>query len=219
VINFPCIRTKPLKLPDSLYKKLCSYNWLVFTSPTGAEIFFDELKARRLDIRLLAGVKIAAVGEKTAQVFYGHGINVDHVPENYNARELGASLPYIEGDKVLIYRARDGTPGLVSALRKRGFSVEDAHAYATVFEDSGAKQSLKALENAIVDVVAFTSTSTVQGFTTVTSDMSFDRSCLKAVCIGEETAAEARRQGYSTMVSKKATIESMIEKIIDECGV
>jgi len=218
VINFPCIRTEPLTLPNHFFEELCTYNWLVFTSPTGAEIFIKEMRTRRLDIRMLAPLKIAAIGEKTAQVFTDCCINVDYVPKDFNARELGENLPYNKGDSVLLFRARDGTPGLVSTLQKRGFNVKDVPVYKTIFENPGSEHVKQMLGRNEVDLVTFTSASTVQGFSTATADICFDRNGIKAVCIGAETAAEARKYGYNIIISKQATIESMIEKIVGESG-
>jgi uroporphyrinogen III methyltransferase/synthase len=218
VINFPCIRTKPLTLPDTVFSGLGFYNWIVFTSPAGTEVFFDELKARKLDIRVLSGVKIAAIGEKTASIFRERGINVDYIPEKYNARELGTGLPYNKGDSVLLFRAKDGTAKLAATLKERGFSVEDLPVYETVRESNGFEHVKSILERCDADCLTFTSASTVQGFDGAAAGISFDRSGLKAICIGEETAAEAEKRGYNVIISKRATIESMVEAIIKECG-
>jgi len=218
VINFPCIRTQSLTLADTVFSELGSYNWIVFTSPAGTEVFFDELKKRKLDIRVLYGVKIAAIGEKTARLFRERGINVDYIPDKYNARELGAGLPYSKGDTVLLFRAKDGTTQLAATLKERGFLVEDLPVYETIRDSSSNEQVKSILESGDVDYVTFTSASSVQGFFDATAGISFDRSGLKAICIGEETAFEAQKRGYRVILSKQATIESMVEIIIKECG-
>ena len=216
VIDFPCISAQPLTLPDRFFEEINLYNWLVFTSPTGAKIFIKEIRKQKFDIRLLSPVKIATIGEKTAQAFTECGIIVDYIPTNYNARELGENLPCTSGDRVLLFRAKDGTPELINTLQKRGFTVKDVPVYKTILEKTDPEQVKQMLDRSDIDFITFTSASTVKGFAAATSDINFDRSGLKVVCIGEETAAEAKKHGYKTIVSKQATIESMIEIIIEE---
>jgi len=220
VVDFPCIRTEPLALPESFTEKMSMFHWLAFTSPYGAELFFEVLKEKGIDIRMLHRAKIAAVGEKTASVFSERGIRVDYVPDSYNANELGAGLPYSDGEGVLLFRAQDGTPSLATTLQERGFVVEDFAAYRTIRESAGSGLESAALvrageilERGDLDFVTFTSASTVQGFVAATADFSFDRNGYRSICIGEETAAEARKHGFDVVVSKKATIESIVEKI------
>jgi uroporphyrinogen III methyltransferase/synthase len=218
VINFPCIRIETLTIPETVFKKLCLYNWLVFSSPAGTEIFIEKLKKHKIDVRTLSGVKIAAVGEKTARVFSEKGIYADYIPEKYSAQELGAGIPYTEGDRVLLFRAEAGTPRLSAALQDRGFIVDDVPVYRTIRANKGSVQGQQILKRGEVEFIAFTSASTVQGFTAAIANTGFDRNGPKAVCIGEETANEAQKHGYKAIISKQATIESMIEKILKEKG-
>ena len=79
----------------ALYQALdhvSDYQWAVFTSPTGAEIFFDELKHRRMDIRSLAGIRIAAIGEGTRKILEDRGLLTDLMPEIYDGDCLGETL-------------------------------------------------------------------------------------------------------------------------------
>ncbi len=211
VLDFPCIRTEPLPVPDQVFASLPRYGWIIFTSPTGAELFFEALKTRELDIRLLHGARFAAVGAKTAAAVTSKGIGVEFVPEHYSAKALANGLPEDER-RALIFRAEEGTPELAAALKARGFELDDVAAYRTIRESDCPKGMREALERGDVDFVTFTSASTVQGFTGSLPEL--DCSVLTAVCIGEETAAQARRRGFSVLVSEAATIESMIECII-----
>jgi uroporphyrinogen III methyltransferase/synthase len=212
VTDFPCIHTEPLPVSDEVFNDLPAYEWIVFTSPVGAEIFFTALKNRGMDIRCLHGLKFAAVGPKTAEVVTTKGIHVDYIPETYNGSDLGKGLPL--GKKALLFRAEDGDPRLASTLKERGFGLDDIAAYKTIRENSCAADVKEAIENREYDVVTFTSASTVQGF--IGSIPDIDCSLIRAACIGEETAAEARKHGFATFVSEKATIESMIELIRKE---
>lgn len=216
VTDFPCIRMEPLPISDSVFDNLASYGWIIFTSPFGAEMFFDVLKARDIDIRSLGHANFAAIGAKTAAVITERGIHVDYVPKVYNALSLANGLPFGEGSKAhaLLFRAEDGTPELADSLRARGFSVEDTAAYKTIRESFCSEDVMAMLTHGETDFVTFTSISTVQGFTD--SIPGLDYSKLTAVCIGEETAAEARKHDFDVRVSKQATVESMIRLIREE---
>ena len=212
VTDFPCISTEPLPLPDSFFDGLAAFEWIVFTSPAGAEMFFTALKARNLDIRLLHKAKFAAVGAKTAAVVTNRGMRVDFVPQTYNAGELGSGLPY--PGRALLFRAEEGTQKLASVLRERGFCVEDVAAYKTIRENSAPKEIRDSLLGGEFDFVTFTSASTVQGFTGSLGGLDYSK--ITAVCIGEETAAEALKFGFRLLTSKQATIDSMIDLIREE---
>src|SRR5262249_53557365 len=64
VVELPAIRwvPTPSTLPD-----LTGFTWLVFTSATGVDAFFDRgLEPAGLDARALGGLSIAAIGPGTA---------------------------------------------------------------------------------------------------------------------------------------------------------
>ena len=66
-----------------------------------------------------------------------------------------------------------------------------------------------------MDIVTFTSASTVRGFShSVGEDLDFSR--VLGACIGEQTAAEARRYGIRTRVAAQATMDALIDIIIKE---
>lgn len=218
VVEYPCIRTEPLPVPEACYRALGGYDWIVFTSPVGAERFFRELAERKIDVRFLAGVKLAAIGVKTAAPILERGILPDYVPDTYNAGSLAAGL--LEGGKpgerVLLYRAREGTPALPEALTGGGFAVDDVAAYETLYESPEAGRMRDLLERGAVDAVTFTSASTVRGFARSLPGLAL--SGVTGVCIGEETAAEARSLGMRVLVSREATIESLTDRVLEEWG-
>ncbi len=68
MLELPAITTSAIEenegLHDSL-QRLQEYQWIAFTSPTGVRVFFEEMERCSVDIRKMAGVKIAAIGEGT----------------------------------------------------------------------------------------------------------------------------------------------------------
>jgi len=167
-----------------------------------------------MDIRLLHRVKFAAVGETTAGAIKRHAVRVDYMPEVYNARELADGLPFCgDNPRILLFRARDGALRLASTLRERGFLVEDIPAYETIFEKNAAENVREMISRGEVNFVTFTSASTVKGFINSMAGFHLERSGFYSVCIGEETAAEAKKHGLCAIVSEAATTQSMIERI------
>ena len=64
-----------------------------------------------------------------------------------------------------------------------------------------------------IDLVTFTSASTVRGF--VQALPGIDTTKIRAVCIGEQTANEAKRYGMQIQISEEASVESMVLKILE----
>ena len=72
------------------------------------------------------------------------------------------------------------------------------------------------LESGEIDAVTFTSASTVRGFTGVIKDVDYGK--IRAVCIGEQTAAEAAEHGMQIQVSEQASMDAMVKKIVELYG-
>lgn len=216
VLELPSIKTVPLKDQGPLHaalEKLETYQWMVFTSPTGVEVFFDELKKQKKDIRSLCGVRVAAIGQGTASALEQRGLLADLVPSVYDgdtlARELAEKLD--GGERILIPRALKGNENIVPVLKEKGASVDDIGIYETVYESSRLIDSGKELKAGNIDCVVFTSASTVKGF--VESTKGADYSGLVAACIGKQTKAAADQFGMETYMSEKATISCLIDLV------
>lgn len=217
VLELPSVRTVPLEDQSKLttaFDKMSSYQWIVFTSPTGAEIFFDELRKAHKDIRSLAGAKVAAIGQGTAGILEDRGILVDLIPPIYDGDSLGEALAerLHEGDRILLPRARKGNQNLLKILTEQGAQVDDIATYDTVYENSRLIQIDKEIERDAIDCVVFTSASTVKGFAESTGCK--DYSHVTAACIGKQTKAAADTYGMQTYMAEKATIDSLIELVV-----
>lgn len=221
-ISFPCIHTFPLYESEPFNEALSSlrnYQWLVFTSVMGVETFLEKLKMEQRDIRELFGIKIAVIGSGTAQAFEQRGIRIDYQPESYNAKALGEGLAAIveKNEKVLILRAKEASEELTLALGRSRIDYLDIAVYKTVIKTPKCNEeksfSYRLIEEGDFDYAAFTSASTVKGFVTALPHLDYTK--IKALCIGEQTAAEAQRYGMKVFVSTQATISSMVEKLIE----
>lgn len=213
VIEMPSIRIVPTVSENNELKNAISnlrdYSWLVFTSAVGVNIFFDYLIENEIDIRKLQHMKIAVVGSETKKEILKRGLTVDLMPDDYNGTALAnkIAMQADKNEKILLLRAKIASEDILNILQESGFTAIDIALYETLFEEPAQKL----LECAQIDYVTFTSSSTVEGFVKPMPD--FDFSKIKAVCIGEQTAKTARKYGFQVFISKKAGIDSMVEKI------
>ena len=216
VLELPSICTVPVEDNSRLYEafeKLAAYQWIIFTSPVGVEIFFDEMDRKEMDVRSLGQAKIAVIGEGTKKKLKEHHLLADFMPSVYDGETLGTELAKeLQGDeKILIPRAEAGNKKLTELLEQTGAKVDDIATYTTCYEKSRLIDEKKEFETGSVDCVVFTSASTVKGFVEGTPGL--DYTSVKAACIGKQTKAAADAYGMQTRMAKKATIESLIELV------
>lgn len=211
VTSYPCIRTVArADCPelDRAIERLDRYRYLVFTSPAGPEIFFNRLFAAGRDARALAGVKLAAIGPKTASVLEKYGLRADLVPEIYDSDHLARLLAQEEGP-VLLCRASRGSDALPELFTKNAIPFEDVPCYDTIYEAPDPGRVLELLKSKVL--VTFTSASTVRGF--VESLPGADFSNVLGCCIGPQTASEAKKCGLAVVTAGEATMDSLVECI------
>lgn len=215
VTAYPCIRTvERVNNPelDTAIGKLNDYRWLVFTSPAGPGIFFKHLRKQHMDARALAGLKIAAIGPKTAAEVEKFGVLADLVPETYDSDHLAQAMAGVEGS-VLLCRASEGSDALPKLFADKGISFADIACYDTVYEAPNPDSVKELVESGAI--VTFTSASTVRGFARSLPDA--DYSNIIGCCIGRQTAAEAEQYGIPVRIAEKATMDSLIECIKGVC--
>lgn len=230
VIEMPAIRTEPIcpnrRLREALetFGTHADQEWLVFTSPAGADLFFDQLMELGMDLRSLlvrgAEVRIAAIGSGTAAALGKRGLIPDLVPRVYSAAALGEALAETaaEGSRITVARAEKGSEELLPPLLKAGLDVDDIPLYRTLYETHPLLKDRirELLEQGRIDAVTFTSASTVRGFTGAVECA--DYTGIRAVCIGEQTAAEATKYGMQIQVSDQASMDAMVGKIVELFG-
>ncbi len=215
-VVLPMIRTVPRQDNEALRKALRNlphYQWLVFTSPTGVRIFFEELCAMQMDVRSLHDLRIAVIGPGTAEELVRHGLYADLMPAVYDTAHLGDALAAEAepGSCILLPRAANGSRVLTERLAD--MTVDEIPIYDTLpapVEDLEVYRC--ELENGDIDAVMFTSSSCVKGFAHSFAGMDFSK--VRAVCIGEVTKREADRLGMRTFLAEEATVDSMIECLI-----
>lgn len=220
VLPFPTIQIAPPRsweAADRAIGDIARYDWLLFTSANGVAMFFERLMSLGGDIRDLKGLRIGAIGPKTSARLQALGLRVDVFPDEYRAEALVDALGKVKGCRVLLARAEIARDILPKTLKARGAAVTVATVYRTLKPRSlpgGVKQRLLAGE---IDVVTFTSSSTVDGFLRHFSAREKRRifEHTKAAVIGPITSATLREHGIRPVIqAKRYTTEALAKAIV-----
>ena len=210
VLVAPTIRLVPARSAalTAALKDLAAgrFAWIVLTSRTTVEMLRDRLASAR-DVK----ASVAAIGDGTAAAFRRWSRrDPDLQPETFTTAALARAFPRGSG-RVLTARADIAPPGLEDALTKKGWEPTRVDAYRTVFATSLPREVRRDLANDEIDVVTFTSASTVRGFADV---LGRRYGSFISVCIGPVTAREARERGFSPRrVAKPHTIEGVVDAV------
>lgn len=214
-IAVPTIAFAPLPaepLMEAL-RHIARYDWLIFTSANAVDFFFQAAGDNLPPLP-----RVAASGSATARKLQERGITPDYVPAEFVGEELAAGLGDLQGQRVLLPRARLGRPEIVAQLQAQGAVVDDIPLYDTV----PAAAEAVALERlrAGVDAITFASPSSVHNFVQMLDEAHLDgahRQLDQAfiVCIGPITAAAARECGFAVhAVPGEYTIDGLTAALI-----
>ena len=218
VIQFPTIRIQPITIDSKDIPAPDKYDWVIFTSVNAVEIFYERLRENGKDVRVFGANKICAVGPKTVEALNDIGIQPDFVPTHSRGSAIAAEMENVSGKKILLPRAKIATADLPNGLRKKGAHVDDIPLYDTVKVASENRDEIETdLLNGSIDLVTFTSSSTVTNFLEMFSAHTPETllTNVQVAVIGSETQKTAIEQGIQVdVVAKKATIESLVKAII-----
>lgn len=222
-VTLSLIHTAPIldAAVERAFDQLSSYNWIVFTSKNGVELFFDGLKARRMDVRRLAHVKFAVIGDGTAKALEAHHIFSDFMPTHFSSQDMAQTwVPGLEsGQRVLLLRAREASKALDQALDAAGIDYDAVALYETLCDERKADELVRTLP--LVDAVTFCSASAVRAFCQMAvSDEALsladylEKLKVQVICIGPVTESAARQHGLKVAKTAKTyNIDGIIECI------
>jgi uroporphyrinogen III methyltransferase / synthase len=170
VLEVPTIRTEAPLNRTALVEALSglgSYDWLVFTSANGVTCFFEYFFKAFRDVRDIGGVRIAAVGPVTAAHLAELHLQVDLMPEKFEAAAVVKAFmkrESLDNLKICLLRAEQGTPELPRLLEENGAIVDDVPVYRTVSEPEASAEAAESLHSEGAGWLTFTSGSTVEHF-------------------------------------------------------
>lgn len=201
---------------DAALRRLSAFDWVVFTSVNGVIHVWQRLAALHRDASAFVSLKVAAIGPATAEALVARGLQPDVVPDRYVAEALLDVIPSPAGQRFLLPRADLARDTLRVGLEVAGAEVEEVHAYSTRLVEP-SPEALAVLENG-VELLTFTSSSTVQNFVT---QVGLERAQALAaqagvIAIGPITAATARELGlHVDVVATNYTIAGLVEALME----
>jgi uroporphyrinogen-III synthase len=182
-VEFPTIRIVPptdWHALDTALKRLYAsdgtgYDWLVLTSANGVHICMQRLQELGYDPGAMRNVRVATIGPATAAALAEYGVIADLVPDEYIAEGVTRALLEdarqrqlpLTGQRILLARAAEARKILFTELQQAGALVDEVPAYYTLpvaRSDERGREVFRLLQNGQLDILTFTSSSTVRNF-------------------------------------------------------
>ena len=226
-IEVPTIAVEPPRSPAQMERAVKGlvdgrYQWVVFTSTNAVRAVWEKFGEFGLDARAFSGVKIACVGESTADRVRAFGISPELVPsgEQSSLGLLDEFPPYDSifdpVNRVLLPRADIATETLAEGLRERGWEIEDVTAYRTVRAAPPPAATREMIKTGGFDAVCFTSSSTVRNLVGIAGK---PHARTIVACIGPKTAETAAEFGLRVDVQPEtAAVGPLIEALAEHAA-
>ncbi|MBN1691245.1 MAG: uroporphyrinogen-III C-methyltransferase [Dehalococcoidia bacterium] len=218
-VRFSSIQICPIRAKHKLDRSIShlhEYDWLAFTSANGVQAFFHRMSEMQTDSRALAGLRIGAIGPMTARALNAYGITADYIPAVHTGKGFLRDLTEadINGKRFLLPRADIADDELTQGLRKLGARVDDIAVYHTISPRRNLARLKDLLLPGNLDVIMFTSSSTVTNLLVGLSDKEIKQIEAKIACIGPKTAATAKKSGLKVdILAKEQTMAGLIEAL------
>jgi uroporphyrinogen III methyltransferase / synthase len=222
-VEFPTIEVVP---PadwaglDEAINRISTFDWVVFTSVNAVKFFIERFDTLGLDRSLLNGIHICAVGPRTEESLTRIALKSDLIPAEYTAEgvlEVFGSRD-IAGRNILIPRAQEAREIIPDGLKNMGAHVTVATAYKNVRPAANSSEVMSLFVQKKIDVVTFTSSSTVRNFVEILGKKGYKTLLEDAVlaCIGPVTAKTAGQYGLKAdIVPNEYTIQALVDAIKD----
>ncbi len=226
-IEVPTIAVEPPRSPAQMERAVKGlvdgrFQWVVFTSTNAVRAVWEKFNEFGLDARAFSGVKIACVGQATADRVRAFGINPELVPsgEQSSLGLLDEFPPYDDifdpVNRVLLPRADIATETLAEGLRTRGWEIEDVTAYRTVRAAPPPAQTREMIKTGGFDAVCFTSSSTVRNLVGIAGK---PHARTIVACIGPKTAETAAEFGLRVDVQPEtAAVGPLVEALAEHAA-
>jgi len=215
VVVVPLIATVPIATPADVADAVTALaqsaapRWVVFTSATAVRLVFPLS-----GVELVRVASVAAVGPATAEALRENGVSVELVAAEHSAEGLAGELASrgMTGATAWLPQAEGSRPVLADRLREGGAEVRITVLYRNEMPAGAPERLAHALE-APVDAITLTSGSTAENLWRALAGRTLDPR-IAVVCIGEQTAAAARRHGIEVAaVARRSNRAGLIEAL------
>jgi uroporphyrinogen III methyltransferase/synthase len=220
-LEIPTIQIKPMEGNSRLDSSLTSmsyYDWVVFSSTNGVREVFKRLAYLQLDSRAFGGTRVCAIGSATDDALRERGILADFRPRESMSESIVTELTEkgINANAILLLRAEAGRDVLSKGLFEAGALVDDVAVYRTVMPERSNEMLQNLVAEDRIDVVAFTSSSTVTNLLTLLDGDATSLSGITIACIGPITAQTARNAGLTVnVVATESTVQRLVDALVE----
>jgi uroporphyrinogen-III synthase len=186
-----------------------AFDWIVFASRHAVAAVTEIMKTAPTNVR------IAAVGQATAQVLRQRGWRVDLLPSEANAAGLVdafASGGFAERARILYPASSRALPTIAVGLSHLGAEVVQVEAYRTQSAASLDVEDCRSwIAREVIGAVTFASPSAVEELEHALGKGDFDRLLSNAavVAIGPTTARALTERGHAPALAESATLRGL----------
>ena len=201
---------------DGAVSSLKNYQWVLFTSVNGVDAFWQRMRAMGRDARWFEKIKIGAIGPATAERLQEVGLYPDYISQEFTSESMlqGLSELGIAGCRILLPRSDIAPRELIEGLIKLGADPFEVAAYRTVMPDGVALEGKRRLLTGEIDIVTFTSSSTVTNLVSILDGDVDAINKAKVACIGPATALAAEKVGIRVdILAQEHTIPGLVAAI------
>lgn len=223
VISQPVIELQPpnecehlqVALQKLLHREL---QGITFSSRHGVSGFFDYLLSQGYDARLLAGVKLAAVGPSVGEQLAIYGLRADVIPDQqYSAASLVELLvKQVSGQHWLVTTTNRSGDTLERGLLAAGAQVTTCLTYRSVPLEQPSQALVTAAASGNLRYVLVSSGAIAEGVTKMLRQIPNDAAAVvRPIALGQQTAEALQDLKLPAVaVSHSNSIQSLIDALI-----
>lgn len=223
VVELPLIRiSKDLSkhaLADVLLE-LGSYDWIVFTSTNGVRYFFEEFRRIFDDIRSLGLLRVACIGEATAEAIRALHLKVECMPKTATAEALADELiatGSLDHAKVVVVTGNLNRDVLVTKLEGANAIVDQLQVYRTDPVDLTDEPAAADFRARGADAILFASSSAAQSFVDQAARLKLATGAVRPLAgsIGAQTSATMKAAGLNVdFAAKQPNLDSLVDALV-----
>lgn len=227
VIELPLIRISKSIDKEMLHdvlSELGSYDWAVFTSANGAKFFFEEFLRIYDDIRAIGQLRMACVGEATAEVIRAYHLKVECIPEIATGEALADALiatGSLDSAKLVVITGNQNRDTLVTKLEEARAIVDTLQVYQTEKTDLANDPAAADFRAKGADAILFASSSAAQSFVDQAAALKLDKGATRPLAgsMGPQTSTTMKAVGIPIDFSAKTPgIDALVEALVKKLG-
>lgn len=223
ILELPLVEVEPWLDPDrveQVFGEIGQYEWLIFTSAHGVRYFFEAFFKNFEDIRSLGFLRLAAIGESTAQPLRDLHLKVDVVPKRAVSEDLAEALlkeTDVANLRLLVIVGNRNRDTLVRRLEKAQALVDSLQVYRTGFADLATHPVAQTFRQKGADALIFSSSSAVKSFGEQASNLQLEPGAqVPALCsFGPQTSQTMREAGIPLAIEAESpTVDALVEALV-----